>query len=762
MRILPKPSRAVYPCQQVAGPMAWSFVSTVLAWPVAMLALKKAGHSLVERRFLVAMACSIAGLAGLGIGMVSSSDSAGAMAPPDARNVPIGTARGIHPGRVTWVYNPDATPWNGSTGYWWDDNGTDQAAVDDMLTRTLQALTGATNDPLAWDALFRSFNQYRGRGDIGYQATETIAVKINLNNHNASYGEADNQLDASPHMVLALLRQLVSKAGVPQNKIYVYDAVRLMPDKIYNKCHAEFPQVIFADRLGSNGRVAVQWTTPVIAYAATTWPDGSPCGSRIPKFVYDSKYIINMALLKCHGTAGVTLTAKNNYGSIDGREHWYIKARDRTMPIYNPLVDLLGQKNLGGKTMLFLIDALYGTDEVGGAPKRFQLQPFNNRWSASLFASQDPVAIDSVGVDFLSSEFPSSYLNNADNYLHEAARANNPPSGTVYDPEGDGIRLTSLGVHEHWNDNFHHQYTRNLGTGNGIELVYLAGNPFRMDGQWDTSSCVVASNGNQQLYAATLGSNLYVATQSTEGGSVDRFILVSTNPAGVFAAPKAKVGTVAHDIALGPYLAADSANGYLAWYNGGRSAISAQGATGQALEGQINLVQVFGRIPERIYLSLAPYGPADGGALWATGQVPAGNGDRDVTADEFLMLEIDRDGDGLADWWENLYFLSPTAGRAEDDLDSDGLDNLDEFIAGTDPANSNSWFRAPNLAFDQDRIILSWPSATGKTYRISRGHQLHEDFVEFSPEIPARPPSNTFTDLAPDGVSAAFYRLDVH
>jgi parallel beta-helix repeat protein len=60
---------------------------------------------------------------------------------------------------------------------------------------------------------------------------------------------------------------------------------------------------------------------------------------------------------------------------------------------------------------------------------------------------------------------------NPDNYMHEAALADNPPSGTFYDPEGDGTRLASLGVHEHWNNPVDKQYSRNLGTGDGIELV---------------------------------------------------------------------------------------------------------------------------------------------------------------------------------------------------------------------------------------------------------------------------------------------------
>ena len=60
-----------------------------------------------------------------------------------------------------------------------------------------------------------------------------------------------------------------------------------------------------------------------------------------------------------------------------------------------------------------------------------------------------------------------------DDYLHEAALANDPPSETFYDPDHATAteRLPSLGVHEHWNNAQERKYSRNLGTGEGIELV---------------------------------------------------------------------------------------------------------------------------------------------------------------------------------------------------------------------------------------------------------------------------------------------------
>ncbi len=69
----------------------------------------------------------------------------------------------------------------------------------------------------------------------------------------------------------------------------------------------------------------------------------------------------------------------------------------------------------------------------------------------------------------------------AEDYLHEAALANDPCSGTFYDPDHTGIRLASLGVHEHWNNATDKQYSRNLGAGAGIELIRLGSHPVEGD-----------------------------------------------------------------------------------------------------------------------------------------------------------------------------------------------------------------------------------------------------------------------------------------
>jgi len=140
----------------------------------------------------------------------------------------------------------------------------------------------------------------------------------------------------------------------------------------------------------------------------------------------------------------------------------------------------MGHAQFGGKTLLYLIDGLYsGIHPKDKAPQKWQSYPFNGDWTSSLLASQDPVAIDSVGFDMVRAEWddPAGRVG-VDDYLHEAALADNPPSGTFYDPDHQGNvkRLPSLGVHEHWSNAKEKKYSRNLGTGNGIELVAVKGN----------------------------------------------------------------------------------------------------------------------------------------------------------------------------------------------------------------------------------------------------------------------------------------------
>ena len=158
--------------------------------------------------------------------------------------------------------------------------------------------------------------------------------------------------------------------------------------------------------------------------------------------------------------------------------------------IYRCFVDIMGHKDLGGKTVLFLVDGLWSSINWGHPPIKWRMTPFNDDYPNSLFASQDPVAIQSVGFDFLYNEFgednpeegdydprdnhgPFPHYAGTDDFLRQAADKANWAEGITYDPENDGTPLPeSMGVFEHWNNAEDKQYSRNLGLDTGIELVY--------------------------------------------------------------------------------------------------------------------------------------------------------------------------------------------------------------------------------------------------------------------------------------------------
>jgi len=488
IRVIPKPSRATYPCQRVAAPLASGFVVWLTTLIGSTLAYRKAKRLVHQSRYVLAGICVAVSVMAVwwSLNVTAEAPAEAAFTPTDPPNSPMGVAKGIHPGRVAWVRDPAATRWDGSTGSWWDDDNTDQDAVDYMVSKSVQTLTGEPSDTDAWDALFRHFNQTKGFGDIGYQAGEKVAIKINKNEDDRASWTPSRGVP-SPHVIYSVLDQLINVVGVPGSAITVYDASRYIGDPIFDKIRGNpdpnFQNITFvvkSTRAG-NGRIAAVHdpANPIYTQGGTAY---------LPRCVTEAKYLINMALLRPHTLYGITLCAKNHFGSVrfpsvSGNDGWTpsplhnFGGRDRPMNTYNCLVNLNGHKHLAGKTLLYMIDALYPSRNQNSSNGYvIKYLSFGDNWLSSLFVSQDPVAIDSVGLDFLRHE---DQINPAmvdvsgypDNYLHEMAQADNPPSGTVYDPERDGIRLESMGVHEHWNNAVDRQYSRNLGTGDGIELV---------------------------------------------------------------------------------------------------------------------------------------------------------------------------------------------------------------------------------------------------------------------------------------------------
>jgi hypothetical protein len=142
---------------------------------------------------------------------------------------PLGVPRGVVPGRVTWAHDPASVTWDG-TGSWWNDGNNNQSVIDHMVSRSIRGLTNHKDDAQAWGAIFHHFNRTHGRGNAGYKPGEKIAIKANLNN-TVDHGTID-RLNSSPHLILALIRQLTGPGKVAQSSITVFDSSRFIPGNL--------------------------------------------------------------------------------------------------------------------------------------------------------------------------------------------------------------------------------------------------------------------------------------------------------------------------------------------------------------------------------------------------------------------------------------------------------------------------------------------------------------------------------------------------
>ena len=175
---------------------------------------------------------------------------------------------------------------------------------------------------------------------------------------------------------------------------------------------------------------------------------------------------------------------------------------------------------------------------------------------------------------------------------------------------------------------------------------------FVMDGVQDSANYEIVDNG-MKIWAAVRDENLYVATWTPRGGSSDHFVLVTDTFASPEAAPWGKAGQVYMNLSTKPYLAGEADNDFHTFVNGGSSARAAESATpGQVLEGELNLVEVFGAMPDTIYISALAYGNNEGDGINVQAP-PYWNDNDDLETMEFQPVNLasirDQDDDGYFD-----------------------------------------------------------------------------------------------------------------
>lgn len=123
----------------------------------------------------------------------------------------------------------------------------------------------------------------------------------------------------------------------------------------------------------------------------------------------------------------------------------------------------------------------------------------------------------------------------------------------------------------------------------------------------------------------------------------------------------------------------------------------------------------------------------------------------------------DTDADGLSDAAELWHFGTTTQTVGTADFDVDGMSNANELFAGTDPTNDLSVLEQYAATADAWQLVLSWQSATGKTYAIQSTASLTNGYTNtVAAGIPADYPRNTVTvDVSGLPAGLTFYRIAV-
>jgi hypothetical protein len=148
-----------------------------------------------------------------------------------------------------------------------------------------------------------------------------------------------------------------------------------------------------------------------------------------------------------------------------------------------------------------------------------------------------------------------------------------------------------------------------------------------------------------------------------------------------------------------------------------------------------------------------------------TGDVDTNNN----TCSFAVNLWIDSDGDGIPDNWMMQYFghateLASDLSRAQDDADGDGLSNLAEYLAGTNPRDAHSYLSITGIGLGgTNGVQITWGSAPNRLYSLQRAAAVSGGlgFTNIAEHILSTPPENVYLDATATNSPSLFYRVKV-
>ena len=133
-----------------------------------------------------------------------------------------------------------------------------------------------------------------------------------------------------------------------------------------------------------------------------------------------------------------------------------------------------------------------------------------------------------------------------------------------------------------------------------------------------------------------------------------------------------------------------------------------------------------------------------------------------------MIVRYVADSGSAYEAWRRFYFTAeeladPLLTGDDADRDHDGMSNLAEYLAGTNPTNDTSLLVLYQVVPDPavpGQYVVYWQSATGRMYTVEGATNLvgtNFDLI-LGTNIPATPMLNVYTDTV-TGAAQKFYRI---